>query len=535
MPPTGHKVAQLIVGGALLPPRSSAARREHPPKPFNPQELARGKARARREFRPGASPPPLSSPLAPSSELNKPGLAWSDNAFQVTPPDSTGAIGPEDYVEFVNESVGVYDRSLGLVGSVVGLGSFVGVPEDDVFDPQIQWDPQSQRWLYLSDDIWEPSGANNNLLTFGWSRTASPTPAGSVGWCRYALYLGTEFDDYPKLGHYDGGLVFGANTYANNTNGAFQSARIWAVGKPEDGSTSCPRTLPVEEFGEVGGEARQNADGTQAFTPVPANTFDASGSAPVGYVVASEWPEEGSGIMIWHLTGDGTGGSPFSLVEDGVVPVASYSFPANAPQGSSSKVLDTLDTRLTQAVALSDPDASGSAEAVWTQHTVNGAEGRSAVRWYELIPSQCNASEGICAEAALRQGCPPPPSETCTAQISNPSDFVFNGAISPTSAGNAAVVHYNTSSSEQDPFIEAQSRTSTTPLSTMDAGETNLGESSDAAHDFSCNPGPCRWGDYAGATPDPVDNARVWGSNQLITASKGTVPHWITRNFALSP
>src|SRR5206468_2188896 len=37
-------------------------------------------------------------------------------------------------------------------------------------------------------------------------------------------------------------------------------------------------------------------------------------------------------------------------------------------------------------------------------------------------------------------------------------------------------------------------------------------------HDFTCVPGPCRWGDYGGATPDPAasqtgSHGEVWLSN----------------------
>ena len=59
-------------------------------------------------------------------------------------------------------------------------------------------------------------------------------------------------------------------------------------------------------------------------------------------------------IMAWHVTGGGGGGAP-SLVSDGNFNVASYAFPLNVPQPSSSRVLDSSDTRLTQAVGMSRP------------------------------------------------------------------------------------------------------------------------------------------------------------------------------------
>src|SRR4051812_32864927 len=99
-----------------------------------------------------ASPAPLSTVF---SGLNAPGLAAPNNVArnQGTPPDTTGAIGPTRYVEFVNSKVAVYDRAnLNTRLSIADLDTFVGHSGDSVFDPQIEWDQQGQRWLYLADD-----------------------------------------------------------------------------------------------------------------------------------------------------------------------------------------------------------------------------------------------------------------------------------------------------------------------------------------------------------------------------------------------
>src|SRR3954452_10789844 len=131
--------------------------------------------------------------------LNQPGLGATDNsaANQGTPPDTTGAIGHDHYVEFVNSKVGVYSRTnLGLVSSN-DLDAFVGRSGQDVFDPQIQWDQQAGRWLYVAVDV---DSLNRNFLAFGWSKTADPSDLVG-GWCRFALATdsgNTRFlEDYP--------------------------------------------------------------------------------------------------------------------------------------------------------------------------------------------------------------------------------------------------------------------------------------------------------------------------------------------------
>jgi hypothetical protein len=76
-------------------------------------------------------------------------------------------------------------------------------------------------------------------------------------------------------------------------------------------------------------------------------------------------------------------------------------------------------------------------------------------------------------------------------------------------------------------------------------GEITLDTSAAADQDFSCEVvfggPPCRWGDYAGASPDPLNVSAVWGSNQTLNpphplgvSTLPDDPHWRTRNFALS-
>ncbi len=114
------------------------------------------------------------------------------------------------------------------------------------------------------------------------------------------------------------------------------------------------------------------------------------------------------------------------------------------------------------------------------------------------------------------------------------STWLFNPAISPTGAGNEAVLHYNSASSSQLTQIRASSRVSSTPLGTM-GNPVTLATSDAADSDFTCfdsRPG-CRWGDYTTASVDPNDPHVVWGSSQVIGPQAGTAMHWKSRNFAI--
>jgi hypothetical protein len=444
--------------------------------------------------------------------LDRPGMSAAESAGEFTPPDTTGAIGPGNYLEVVNGTgIAAYDRSLNAVSGPVSLGEFIGAPLDEVFDPQIQWDQSWGRWIYAMDDIerfeFEGEVEEVNYLDFGWSKSADPTDLSTEsegGWCGYFLPTEEEFDDYPKLGHGDAGITIGTNAFGTE----FLGSRLWSIAKP-----ASPRTCPELSELSIGvtGSALETEDGALAFTPVPANTADSSARS---YVVAADFPGEAPAhqIMAWHISGAGAGAT---LFEDGEIEVATYDFPASVPQPGSPELIDSSDARLTNAVAVTDPEAGK--EAVWTQHTVAGPEGRSVVRWYELLP-------GV---RALRQ----------QGTISDPEQFVFNAAISPAQQGDSAMIDYNRGSATLYPDMHAQSRDRGTPLGRME-GDVTLGTSEGPDADESCNvakeePEPCRWGDYAGASPDPSQPGVVWGSSQGLAEPNGESATWTTRNFAL--
>ncbi|GAC1318937.1 MAG: hypothetical protein NVSMB25_09020 [Thermoleophilaceae bacterium] len=503
----------------------------------HPAALAAAKARAEQalsRLSPRAASPSGGPYASVFSGLNAPGLTAAEGG-DFTPPDTTGAIGPSHYVEMVNTAVAVYARgALNRVSGPQTLGTFMQNPTgSSVTDPQIQWDPRWQRWIYLASSFSTASPpalpAEDHIL-FGWSKTSDPTNL-STGWCRYNIGSGGTaastdgflFDDYPKLGHDDNNLVFGTNVFGDKS-GVFLTSRVYVVPKPASPEL-CPGAPTPASYTVNGSPAKplKTSAGGSAVTPVPANTFDSSAGA---YVVAADDPGSGSAnhLMAWHVgSGDATAGTP-TLVPDGPILVNSYGAPPNVPQPvtgsvcsvlSQSYCLDTLDGRLTMAVALADPGAGR--EAVWTQQTISDSNGRSAMRWYQLVPSTLSARQ---------QG-----------TITDGTGYVFNGAASPTSGGDAAAFFYNVGGPSQQVDIRARTRSAGLPAGAS-GGETTIGTSAAPAQDDSCTPGPCRWGDYSGANPDPGNSTLVWGANQLIGSSPAfpgdTTRRWITRIFAVT-
>jgi YD repeat-containing protein len=458
---------------------------------------------------------------APNVLVDAPGLGPSSG---VNPSDVGGAIGPEYFIQGVNATgIAVFRRSdlAPVAGPVPALSFANAPPAQEVVDAQFLWDEPSQRWFYSftyksADGTFSSSG-----LLYGWSKTADPTDL-EHGWCQMKIDTGTAFEDRPKLSVSATHIVLGTNAAPRSGN---WYSRVWTIPKPANGTTSCPTSAQtgIQTFGTEQQPLR-STDNTLVDSPVPAVASD--GGSTVYVVAADDNASSNNQIMVWHVGSDG------KLVADGNVSVNAYSAPPRAPQPSGYDSLDTIDQRLSNAVAHTDPDVGQ--KAVWAQQAIAdpAGTGRSVVRWYELLPSACGG--GTCTASARRQ----------QGEVKDSSTWLFNAAISPTGAGNEAVVQYNSASSSQLAQTRASSRVSSTPLGAMSAPVT-IATSDAPDQDFTCfddatshRPG-CRWGDYSTATPDPNDPHVVWGSSPVI----GTPPppdgsgkvgqHWKSHNFAV--
>jgi hypothetical protein len=382
-----------------------------------------------------------------------------------------------------------------------------------VFDPQVIWDPGTSRFFYAADDI---VSSTQNLLDIGFSTTATPTLSPS-SWCRFALNFGSTFPDYPKLGDTQDFMLIGSNDFSGPN---FAGSTIAWMTKPPAGSACpAPGTLAIGLTG-----ALKNADGTAAFTPVPANQTDTS---PAGWAVArpaSIPPGGATFLTVFTVTKSATGAAVIPVTGTSV-PVSAFQVPASATQPGTADTLDTLDARNTQAVSAVDPTRGG-VTALWTQHAVFGGAG-SQVRWYEINPA---------THALIQHG-------TLTSALR----FTFDAAISPDRRVNGTtslfggdmVIDVVRSSMTTLPAIKAASKIGPNPVSALATIATSA--AADTGFDCLQDAGLCRWGDYAAATPDPAAPAtgttgQVWGSSMLAApGGSASSSGWTTRNFAIKP
>jgi hypothetical protein len=463
----------------------------------NQRRYDRQKARAtRRAAARHALTAPASGPLAPVRLRGWAGINDSNSA----PPDETSAVGTTRYIELVNSKFAVYNKTSNAPLATGTLNSLVGAPSGvNVFDPQIMWDAQTNRFYFAADAVVSDA---DNRVAFGFSKTATPTTA--ADWCKYNVGFGSTFADYPKLGDSQHFAIFGTNLF--NSSGNFVGSHIEGISKPPAGST-CP---PGTSF-KAGGAVI-----SAGFTPTPASEIDTN---PTGWAVARTLGLPGTKLQLYKVTRNGTTGNPVIGTTPTSVPVPSYTVPASAPQKGQARRIDTSDARNTQAQAALDPGHGGKF-AIWTQHTVKGGAG-AEVRWYEINPATHTLFQsGKATSAAL---------------------YEFNGAISPNrqvgatkSGGSAMVMNFNTSSATTFPSIRMVSKIGAGAQS----GQVAVFNGTKPLGGFDCAAAnPCRWGDYAAATPDPSTANRIWqvsqyGAGSASLAGPATSRTW---NFVAKP
>jgi PKD domain len=500
VPVSGSLVASLVTSSAA--PAASVGRRSIPLRVPNAAQYAQAKAAAERGYAAWAAAHPSLSAPAPvlgTVGLNKPGMTAAQSGGS-TPPDTTGAIGPSSYLEFVNSVLAVYSRATLASPPIASATEDLFTGSSSTCDGQIKWDNTAQRFEYYSLDCAAAPGSNG--FSFGWSKTSSPTPltGASSNWCRFHVGTGSNLEDYGKLGNDNTFMIVGANEF-NDTTG-YTDSPIFAIGKPANKVTTCPTSVSFTKFAPPA---------ANEFTPEPANIF---GSSASGYIVAVSGSLSNA-LRMYTLSGTTTA----SLIDNGNITVPAFSIPASVPQPGTTDKLDSLDRRLTQANAAFDPSLR--AYGIWTQHTVAGASnGPSVVRWYELKAGQST------------------PVQTGTVAVAGA--FAFNGAIAPTMAGNAAAIDYDVGSSTLKVQVRARIHPFGSGAGTM-TSEATLVASPGVNNDFSCpsqNGGTsasCRWGDYGGASTDPLGcGASVWGTNEFNGTPDGLGDaRWATQNFSL--
>ena len=313
---------------------------------------------------------------APGPRVPAPLLTFEgiNNINGVLPPDTNGDVGPDHYMQWVNLSFAMYDKTNGdlVAGPFPGNTLFTGLAHcgsQNAGDPVVLYDQFAGRWL-------GSQFTGDNYMCIAISSTSDPTGS----WCAYEFLPNpAEFPDYPKFGVWpsQNAYMMTATQFSNTFDGfalvgyerdrmlACQTARM-VYQNMYDIDPNLPFIMPADADGDT-----PPPDGAPA--PIVVLNFDGTGL-----------PEDQ--LQVWNATIDWNAPS-ISVVHDTDLQAAPFDsnlcdYERNCiPQPGTTRKLDTLSNRLMHRVQYRN---FGGWETMVTSQSVDTGNDHAGVRWYHL-------------------------------------------------------------------------------------------------------------------------------------------------------
>ncbi|PYX93849.1 MAG: hypothetical protein DMG67_03235 [Acidobacteria bacterium] len=438
--------------------------------------------------------------VATTAGLNFAGVGNGDYGFtpNAAPPDTNGAVGATQYVQWVNESFAVFDKSTGslIKGPVAGnqlfqaLGSSHPCAVNNDGDPIAQYDKQAGRWVLTQFSV---TGGPPFFQCVAVSTTSDATGSYHV----YAFQQ-PNFNDYPKLGVWPDAYYVTFNIFTNT----FQGARVCAFDRAAMLSGAAATQVCFQLSSSFASLLPADLDGASGAT--------GSTSAPPAGTPNFLVNFGSNSLRLWRFHVDFATPGNSTLTGPTTIPVAAFAAACRGggaciPQSSTSQKLDSLADRLMYRLAYRN---FGTHDALVVNHSVTVGKGktsRAGIRWYELRSS----TPGSGNFSVFQQG-----------TFAPDSTFRWMGSIAMDKVGDIAV-GYSASSSSVFPSIRYSGRVSSDALGTLESENVLQAGGGSQLTNLS------RWGDYSSITIDPSDDCTLFYTTEYLKAS-GTF-NWSTR------
>ena len=416
------------------------------------------------------------------------GFSGPQGTFSVAgaPPDTNGDVGPNHYVQIVNQSFAVFSKTgTTIYGPVAtntlwsGFGG--GCQTNNDGDGVVLYDSMADRWVISQFSV----STTPYLQCVAVSQTGDPTGA----YYRYSFQY-TDFDDYPKMGVWPDAYYETFNLFAGGTT--FAGAEICAYNRANmlTGATATQQCFTTST--SYGGLLPTDLDGAR---------LPPSGSP--NYIVGMG--ASANQLAYWKFHVDWTTPANSTLTGPTTLTTAAFSEACSGgtciPQSGTSQQLDSLADRMMFRLAYRN---FGDHEALVVNHSVT-AGSSTGVRWYELRP---DASHNL---SIFQQGTYAPD-----------SNYRWMGSIAMDQSGNMAL-GFSVSSSSLHPEIHYTGRLAGDAAGTMTQGEGTIinGAGSQTGQSLS------RWGDYSNMAVDPSDDCTFWFTTEYEPANGAF--NWATR------
>jgi hypothetical protein len=415
--------------------------------------------------------PPLNATVGVQFE----GLSAAKSDWVV--PDTNGAIGPTQFVEWINTQLAVFDRTTGAIllgpesGNTLWQG-FGGICEtNNNGDPIAQYDKQAGRWVLMQHAI--PALGQTPYQCVAVSETSDATGS----FYRYAFPLPVnDFPDYPKISTWPDAYYL--------TIDEFEQANL----KVEVGPYVCAldRTLMLQGMNATS-QCYQLGPGYLSLLP---SDWDGETPPPMGspnYLMGLGK----NSLNLWKFHIDFANPLNSSLTGPSAIPVASFREPCNTggfciPQPGTTQKIDSLGDRLMYRLAYRN---FGDHESLVANHAVS-AQGTVGIRWYEIRSPGANP-------VVYQQKTFVPD-----------SNYRWMASIAMDKLGDIGL-GYSAASHSTYPSIRITGRQVTDPLNKLQSETIVLSGSGSEV-------GSSRWGDYSSLLIDPLDDCTFWFTGQYM-------------------
>jgi uncharacterized repeat protein (TIGR01451 family) len=446
---------------------------------------------------PSAAGAPLGPPVSagPTLLLNFDGVAQCSPAFGCAPPDTEGAVGLTQYVQWVNLQFAVYKKSDGSLLAGPSLGntlwkSFGGDCEtSDDGDPVVTYDKLADRWVFTQFVLHNLAGPFSQCVAVSTTSDALGT------YNRYQFGPYTDINDYPKLGVWPDAYYITYNMFSHSSL-TFLGTQACAFDRNAMLNAQPATQVCFQQQPTVGGVLPSDVDG---HTPPPANSPN--------YMV--EFANDFASLNLYKFHVDFTTPSNSTFSKATNIPVAPFTpfclkVRGCVPQQGTPNMLDSLGDRLMYRLAYRN---FGDHESLVVNHsvavTVNSVS-TSGVRWYEI------QSPGATTPTVAQQ-----------ATFAPDANFRWMGSIAMDQAGDMAV-GYSVSSSTMFPAIFIAARAASDPPSMLQPEISIIAGGGSQTN-------PTRWGDYSAMQVDPVDDCTFWYTTEYYNGKTSGSFSWNTR------
>ncbi len=413
---------------------------------------------------------------------NAPLLTFEGAESPNYPSDANGDVDSNYYVQAVNSTFSVYDKTGTLKAGPIALNNlFTGLPGGNYNDgdPVVLYDEIAKRWL-----ITEMSkSGDNDYLMFAVSQTENPLGA----WYSYSFDV-DDWPDYPKYGIWRDAYYVGVDKLGNSTE---DQEDVFAMQREK-----MLLGQPAKMVGFI------NPDRPDVTYSIAAPVDNDGAFAPVntpGLFVAindAQWNSIKDQLWIYEMDVDwnNTANSTFQRVQ--ALDVAPFT-PAPDPEQPTGSTLDALANYIMNKPVYRN---FTSHQELVCCHAVEGNTNTIAgMRWYEL-----RKTEG---EWEIRQ--------QGTYSPDNNSRWV--GSITMNSNHRIAM-GYSVTGSSTYPGIRYAAQSP----SAYAAGNGTLDIAEEVIFNGLHPQGSSRWGDYSSISVDPSNDSVFWYTNQYSDVNRKT-------------